>query len=93
MSTKKPSTPKQSKKLYLIIQQGGFSREMYVHVHSSLKEAKADIRSCGKAAYNTSEPIEIPEGLSGLITAMNKDTECELWELLETVVREASELI
>jgi len=81
-----------SKKLYLIIQQGGSSTEMYVHVHNTLKEAKTDIRSCGKASYNTSEPIEIPESLSGLITAMNKDTEGDLWVLLETVARAAAEL-
>lgn len=82
-----------SKKLYLIIQQGGSSTEMYVHPHNSLKEAKADIKSCGKASYNTTEPIEIPEGLSGLITAMNKGTEGDLWVLLETVARAAAELV
>jgi hypothetical protein len=91
--SKKSSTPKQPKNLYLVIQQGGSSTEMYVHPHNSLKEAKADKKSCAKASYNTSEPIVIPESLSGLITAMNKDTEGELWELLETVARNAAELV
>jgi len=82
-----------AKKLYIVIQQGGSSTEMCVHAHNTIKEAKADIRSCGKAAYKTSEPIEIPESLSGLITAMNKDTEGELWALLESVSRATAELI
>jgi len=86
-----PKTPKQSKNLYLVIQQGGSSSELYVHPHDTRKEAKADMKSCAEASYNTVGPIEIPASLSGLITAMNKDTEGELWVLLETVARAACE--
>lgn len=90
--TSTPKTLKQPKNLYMVIQQGGSSTEMYIHPHNTLREACADIKSCAKASYNTSGPIKIPGSLSTLITAMNKDTEGELWVLLEIIARAAAEL-
>ena len=47
--------------VYALIQEGGTSDELYLHVHDTMEEAEADRRSCAKGAYRTTEPIEVPE--------------------------------
>lgn len=49
--------------VYALIQEGGASDELYLHVHDTLEEAEADRRDCGDdGAYRTTNPIEFPEG-------------------------------
>lgn len=88
---KKTSTPKTPKNLYLVIQQGGSSKELYVHPHNTIKEARADMKSCGKASYNTVGPIEVPQALTKILLK-DKDAEGDLWTLLETTLRATCEL-
>lgn len=74
------------KKIILVIQEGGSSTEMYVHAHENLKQARADRRSCAKAAYRTSELIKVPEALS-LVLQDFPGAEAEFYRLLEEVLK------
>jgi len=55
-------TPNSDDKVYLFVQEGGSSSELYVHGHSTRAQAEKHRKSC-KAAYRTSGIIEAPEGL------------------------------
>ena len=81
-----------TKKLYLVIQQGGSSREFYVHAHGTLSEARKDKKSCEKASYQTTEPIEVPAALTAVLLK-DKDAEGDFYSVLESVARSAAELI
>lgn len=74
------------KKIVLIIQEGGSSTEMYVHAHENLKQARADRRSCARAAYRTSEPIKVPEALSRVLQDF-PGAEVEFYKVLEDVLK------
>ena len=75
-----------TKKLYLVIQQGGSSSELYVHPHNTLKEARTDMKSCAEAAYNTAGPIEIPQALTKSLLK-DKDAERDFYKVLEETLR------
>lgn len=45
---------------YVVIQQGGSSSELYLHAFDTLAEVRRYRKSCDKAAYETSEPVEVP---------------------------------
>ena len=49
--------------IYLIVQQGGASTEMYLHTFDTYEQARNYRRSCDRAAYATSKPIKIPKAL------------------------------
>ena len=46
--------------VYALIQEGGSSGELYLHVHDTLEEAEADRQRCAEGAYRTTEPKEMP---------------------------------
>ena len=48
---------------YLVVQQGGSSTEFYIHALSTLRQVERYRKSCDRAAYATSEPIEVPAAL------------------------------
>jgi hypothetical protein len=52
-----------AKMAFLVVQEGGSSTEMYVTGHATLKKAQAHRRSCARASYRTSPPVEVPESL------------------------------
>lgn len=59
-------TPDSEDVVYILIQEGGSSCELYVHVHSTRKDAEADRISCrDDGAYRTSKDIiEVPASLA-----------------------------
>jgi uncharacterized membrane protein len=81
-----------TKKLYLVIQQGGSSREMYVHAHGTLTEARKDRKSCEKASYQTTEPILVPAALATVLLS-NMDACGDFYNVMESTLRLAAELI
>lgn len=46
--------------IYLVVQQGGSSREFYVHTFDTVAYAEAYREECDGAAYNTSAVHQIP---------------------------------
>lgn len=67
---------------YLVIQEGGSSSELYVHLHDTERSAKNDRKRCSnRGAYRTSPVVEIPpclgileEQVIGLVEAVAKAT-------------------
>lgn len=53
------------KSVYLVVQEGGSSTELYLHVLPSLRTAESYRRSCAKGAYRTSSPVEVAAALVG----------------------------
>lgn len=63
---------------YVVIQQGGTSREWYVHSSDTNEDALAHMESCREAAYNVFGPYELPDSPTG-----------EQWfDLMETVLED-----
>jgi len=71
--------------LYVVIQEGGTSRELYVHAFDSLKEARVDIKGCQKASYRTAGPIKLDPELSARLLA-DKTLEGLFYSQLKTVL-------
>ncbi|WP_141717842.1 hypothetical protein [Nocardia altamirensis] len=46
---------------WAVIQEGGSSREFYVHVLDTEDDATDYRFNCGTAAYATTDPVEMPE--------------------------------
>jgi hypothetical protein len=63
---------------YALIQEGGSSQELYLHVHDTLEEAEADRLECADASYQTTDPIEMPD---------NSD-----WDAVETLLQSLGSL-
>jgi hypothetical protein len=60
------AAPRESN-VFVLIQEGGTSLELYVHAHGSRGEADEDRLSCeNDGAYRTSEILEVPESLANL---------------------------
>lgn len=51
---------------FLYIQEGGSSTEYYTHVFNTRKQAERMRKSAARAAYRTSEIIEIPANVEEL---------------------------
>jgi hypothetical protein len=67
------TTAKKPKKVWLVVQQGGSSAEMYVYVFDSKRNAKAYRRECDRdAGYQTSEPIETTEAICAVLGAVEE---------------------
>jgi len=47
-------------KVFLVVQQGGSTSEMYVQAFNTERQAKKYRKSADRATYATSEPIEVP---------------------------------
>ena len=54
-------TYKQKTKL-VVVQEGGVTGELYAHAFTTRKDAKRFTRSCAKAAYRATAPLEVPAG-------------------------------
>lgn len=52
------------KAAYAVVQEGGATGEIYVHVYDSRDDAEAFRVSCAEASYRTSDLIELPGGLA-----------------------------
>jgi hypothetical protein len=53
--------------VFVLIQEGGSSMELYIHAHGSLGEADEDRLSCEtNGAYRTSEIVEVAESLADM---------------------------
>lgn len=50
--------------LYLVVQQGGASTEMYLHAFDTYEQARNYRRSCDRASYASSRPIRVSEALA-----------------------------
>ncbi|WP_157657726.1 hypothetical protein [Burkholderia ubonensis] len=60
-----PSKQDDEEPVYVLIQEGGSSYELYIHAHHTLDEADADRVSCeDNGAYRTSDIIEVPTSLA-----------------------------
>lgn len=49
---------------YALIQEGGSSAELYLHVWDTLEDAEQDRLECAEASYRTTEPVEVPGGMA-----------------------------
>jgi hypothetical protein len=59
------STPQE---VILVVQQGGSTREMYIHTFDTLGQANKFRKSAwDKGAYSTSEPLTVPVGIEDYI--------------------------
>lgn len=63
INTGEDDEPDEAKTVFVLIQEGGSSAELYVHVRDTLQAAEAHRRECARASYRTSEPVEFPARL------------------------------
>ena len=49
---------------FVVIQEGGSTGELYLNAYDTIEEAESFRRSCAEAAYQTSEPLEVPVDLA-----------------------------
>lgn len=71
--------------MYVVVQQGGSSAELYAHFCSSMAEARADRRDCWReGAYKTSEPVRVSARLAKRLAKDHK-LASDVWELLDDV--------
>jgi endo-1,4-beta-D-glucanase Y len=77
-----------SKKIILVMQQGGSTAEWYTHAHNTVAEAKADIKSCSiNGSYKTYGPVTVPPALAKTLQT-DKHAEQEFYTLIEEIVCE-----
>ena len=58
---------REKRPVFILIQEGGSSTELYIHSHDSKEEAEEDRISCARdGAYRTSEVIELPGPVAAL---------------------------
>lgn len=64
VSNGNPMTPEDAI-VYVLLQEGGSSSELYIHAHESREDAEDDrVRCEDNGAYRTSEIIEVPASLA-----------------------------
>ena len=51
------------KTMLVVVQEGGGTGEFYAHAFSRRRDAGRFRRSCAKASYRTTEPVEVPAGV------------------------------
>ncbi len=72
------------KKVYILIQEGGSSSELYIHAHSTAEEAEQDRIDCSNdGGYATSPVMEVSAALA--------DTD-GFYDALEEVLRNVANL-
>ena len=64
---------------FLVVQEGGSSEEIYIHVSNTADEAEAHRIECAKGAYRTSSVFEVPAALA----AVGEDA----YEFIENVAK------
>jgi len=52
--------------VHMVLQEGGSSRELYLHAYATPEKANEFRVSCAKGAYRTSPVIEVPPDLAAL---------------------------
>jgi len=84
-------------KVFVLIQEGGSSAELYIHAHGSRGEAEDDRLSCeNDGAYRTSEIIEVPATLANVagFYELAEQLVCAVAELRSPFTdRKASEIV
>ncbi len=51
-----------NKTMLIIVQEGGSTGELYAHGFTRCRDAKRFMRSCARASYRATEPVEVPAG-------------------------------
>jgi hypothetical protein len=74
---------------FAVIQQGGSSEELYLHISNTEDDAEAFRRSCEDAAYATSIVIEVPHS----VMALHPDTRGEVYAFIDTLLKSAARLL
>jgi hypothetical protein len=76
-----------AKRIYLVVQEGGSSTEIYLHTHDTLKESNADRKDCSKnGAYRTSVPVEVPQALTKVLLS-DAHAEYAFYTVVEKVLK------
>ena len=78
--------------LYVVIQEGGTSQELYVHAFDSLKKAQDNVKSCQEASYRTAGPIKLDPELTARLLA-DKELEGIFYSQLKTVLEAAANIL
>ena len=76
-------------KTFVVVQQGGSSREMYTHVLDGMRQVNSYRKECDGVAYATSDPIEVPKA----IIEAPEDVQMAVWGLLEDVAQAAAGMV
>ncbi|WP_157639928.1 hypothetical protein [Burkholderia ubonensis] len=64
-SVTRSDAPSNDEPVFVLIQEGGSSFELYIHAHTTREEAEDDRQSCeDNGAYRTSDIIEVPSSLA-----------------------------
>ena len=80
-----------AKKIHVVIQEGGSTREVYAHAYNTLKQARAMVKSCAEASYNTAGPITLPPYLTETLLK-SVALEIEFYKFLDDVVQSVKQL-
>jgi len=51
-----------NKTMHVVVQEGGGTGELYAHAFGRRRDAERFTRSCARAAYRATEPVEVPAG-------------------------------
>jgi hypothetical protein len=83
--------PKKPTELFVVIQEGGSTGELYTHAFDNLPDANGYIARCDEASYRTSGPIPLPDVLTKALLK-TPGAELEFYSFLQTALREATDL-
>jgi hypothetical protein len=59
-----PASTSDPEVVWVTIQQGGSTRELYIHEHDTQEDADKFRRSCEKASYSTTPSHPVPKSLA-----------------------------
>lgn len=76
-----------SKKIYLVLQQGGARGELSVHAHDQISDARKDIKECHEGAYKTLGPVLLPKDLTRMLES-NVAGAQEFYDVLEELLQQ-----
>ena len=51
------------KTMLVVVQEGGSTGELYAHAFTRRRDADRFRRSCARASYRATEPVEVPVGV------------------------------
>lgn len=75
-----------SKKIHLVVQEGGTRSEIYLQAHDTLKDVRDSLKGCEEAAYRTVGPITLPAELTKTLLA-NEKAKQEFCETVEEILQ------
>lgn len=67
-----------SKEVFLVVQQGGTSRELYFNTYDQLSDAEDFRASAAESSYNTTPPIKVPAGIEAYLAHIETITDAVL---------------